>query len=160
SSRRWQLLLSPIQHVPFEDVATTMMMGMAVAAVAPMQAAEVARPYLLAKRRGIDFSATLATIVVEWVLDAMGTLVFFVPALVIARTTGGAASTGTLVISIVASLVVVGVLAAMPRWVTALAAWSTGAAATATGWRARAAAQCQYFCNGLRIAHRPADFFA
>src|SRR4051812_35222555 len=48
SSLRWQLLLSPIQAVPFEDVVSTLMMGMAVAAVAPMQAAEVVRPYLLA----------------------------------------------------------------------------------------------------------------
>ena len=160
SSRRWQLLLSPIQAVPFEDVATTMMMGMAVAAVAPMQAAEVVRPYLLAKRRGLDFSATLATIVVEWVLDALGTLVFFVPALAVAVTTGATAGTGTLVMSIVATVAVVAMVVRLPRWVTWLAAWSTGAAAAAPGWRGRAAVRCADFCDGLRIVQQPAKYFS
>jgi uncharacterized protein (TIRG00374 family) len=154
SSLRWQVLLLPLQAVPFEDVASTMMMGMAVAAVAPMQAAEVVRPYLLARRRGIDFSATLATIIVEWVLDTLGTLVFFVPAVVVAMTAGAAAGQDTLIIATVTVVLVIGLLAALPGWVTRLAAWSAAAATSTAGWRARLATQSQYFCNGLGIVHR------
>ena len=159
SSLRWQVLLSPIQRVPFEDVATTMMMGMAVAAVAPMQAAEVVRPYLLARRRGLDFTATLGTIIVEWVLDTLGTLVFFVPALVVATTVSATTGRDALVISIAAIVLASALLAALPRWVTRLAAWSSGAAAAATGWRTRVAAQCRHFCNGLGVVHRPPQLF-
>jgi len=137
-----------------------MMMGMAVAAVAPMQAAEVVRPYLLARRRGLDFSATLATIVVEWVLDAMGTLVFFVPALAIAMTAGAATNRRTLIIAVVAAVLIAAMLVRLPRWVTKLSAWATGASPSARGWRARAMARCHDFCNGLRIVQLPAAYAA
>src|SRR5260221_9688689 len=45
ASLRWQALLEPVRHVPLSRIVPAMMMGMAVNAIAPMQAAEVARPY-------------------------------------------------------------------------------------------------------------------
>ena len=45
-----------------------------------MQAAEVARPYLLGQPCGLDFTAAVATVAVEWVLDRLAVLVLFVPA--------------------------------------------------------------------------------
>ena len=85
TSLRWQLLLSPVSAVALRDVVKTMMMGMAVSAVAPMQAAEVARPYILSRRYGVPFRSAMATVVVEWVFDALAVLVLFVPALIWTR---------------------------------------------------------------------------
>jgi uncharacterized protein (TIRG00374 family) len=79
SAVRWQVLLAPVRHVPLGPLVATMMMGMAVSALVSMQAAEIARPYLLSKREGLDFRATVATIAVEWCLDLSAVLAFFIP---------------------------------------------------------------------------------
>jgi len=85
TSRRWQLLLLPVGAVPLRGILAATMMGMAVSAVAPMQAAEVARPYIVSRRYGVAFSSAMATVVVEWVLDALAVLTLFLPALMWTR---------------------------------------------------------------------------
>lgn len=56
------------------------MMGMAVGALVSMQAAEVARPYWLSSRAETEIDPTLATVAVEWLLDLLAVLAFFIPA--------------------------------------------------------------------------------
>ena len=61
ASLRWQALLEPAAHVPLGGVVAATMMGMTASTVAPMQAAEIVRPYVLSSQQGVDFSTTLAT---------------------------------------------------------------------------------------------------
>jgi uncharacterized membrane protein YbhN (UPF0104 family) len=61
-------------------VVAVTMMGMTASAIAPMQAAEFIRPYLLNVRQGVDFSTALATVAIEWLLDAFAILALFIPA--------------------------------------------------------------------------------
>ena len=66
---RWQLLLAPLGHVGFGSAARATVIGFAVTAVLPGRLGELLRPYLLARRERLSASATLATIVLERLLD-------------------------------------------------------------------------------------------
>ena len=86
SALRWQTLLAPSRHVPLRGVVAVTMMGMTASAIAPMQAAEFIRPYLLSVRQDMDFSTALATVAIEWLLDAFAILALFIPAALWLRT--------------------------------------------------------------------------
>jgi glycosyltransferase 2 family protein len=80
SALRWQALLDPTRHVGLRPMVAVTMMGMTASAIMPMQAAELVRPYLLSRREGVDFSATMGTVTVEWFLDAVAIFALFIPA--------------------------------------------------------------------------------
>jgi uncharacterized membrane protein YbhN (UPF0104 family) len=87
---RWQALLDPTAHVPLREVLAVTMMGMTAAAVAPMPAAELFRPYALGRRQGVDVGTVLGTATAEWFLDACAVVALFIPALMaydVSRTT-------------------------------------------------------------------------
>lgn len=156
---RWQVLLAPVRRVPFGAALAAMLMGMTLTAVGSMQAAEVARPYLLSRRMSINFSAVFATVVVEWLLDLVGVLAVFVPAMWWARHAGASAH-GTAGLDATIALGVAGALAGLAalRWLPArLVRWMDRRDATrpATGWRARARDQVRLFSSGLQILERP-----
>ena len=71
---RWQYLLDPIGPTRFRTVFRTTVIGFAALGVLPARAGDLLRPYLLAKREGLSMSATLATIVMERVLDLITVL--------------------------------------------------------------------------------------
>jgi uncharacterized protein (TIRG00374 family) len=161
ASLRWQVLLAPVRSVRLSRIVAAMMMGMAVNAIAPMQAAEVARPYLLSRRQHLDFSATLATVMVEWVLDALGVLALLLPAMFWLHNTGSAKSglavsafnraIGLFVILAVAGLIA---LRRLPRWVARVGNWAHRPGGPPESARSRLAAQCELFAVGLRILDR------
>ena len=66
---RWQRLLAPLGEVRFAPAARATFIGFATSAVLPGRLGEVLRPYLLARRARFSASATLATVVLERVLD-------------------------------------------------------------------------------------------
>jgi glycosyltransferase 2 family protein len=72
---RWQYLLEPLGKTHFGVAFRATCLGFAASAVLPARAGEVLRPYLLAKREGLDPAAAFATIVVERVLDLAAVLV-------------------------------------------------------------------------------------
>ena len=72
---RWQYLLRPIGRTRFRTAFRTTVIGAAALAVLPARAGDVLRPYLLARQEGLSASATLATIVMERVLDLIAMLV-------------------------------------------------------------------------------------
>ena len=74
---RWTWILRPVGHVPFFPAFRTTAVGFAANTVLPARAGEVLRPALLARERGLPFSALLASILFERVLDALAQLVFF-----------------------------------------------------------------------------------
>ena len=67
--RRWQQLLAPLGAVGFASAARATIIGFATTAILPGRLGEVLRPYLLARREQLSVSATLATIVLERVMD-------------------------------------------------------------------------------------------
>ena len=71
---RWQYLLQPIGPTRFRTAFRTTVIGFAALGVLPARAGDVLRPYLLARQEGLSVSATLATIIMERVLDLIAVL--------------------------------------------------------------------------------------
>src|SRR3970282_2470226 len=71
---RWQFLLHPIGPNRFRTAFRPTVIGFAALGVLPARAGDVLRPYLLARQEGLTVSATLATIVMERVLDLIAVL--------------------------------------------------------------------------------------
>jgi uncharacterized protein (TIRG00374 family) len=158
SSVRWQVLLTPVRRVPLGPVVTAMMMGMAVSALVSMQAAEIARPYLLSKRVDLSFSATVATVAVEWLLDLLSVLTLFIPAR--GLVTGGA-SVGRSDVSIAVVLLVAVSVASLvalrwvPRGLGEMRGWIDHSAMVPQRLRGKTAENVEQFVVGLRILESP-----
>ncbi len=71
---RWQYLLAPVGPTRFRTVLRTTVIGFAALAILPARVGEVLRPYLLARREGLATTATMATVVMERVLDLIAVL--------------------------------------------------------------------------------------
>jgi glycosyltransferase 2 family protein len=71
---RWRLLLAPIGPTRFRSVFRAGVIGFAALAILPARVGDILRPYLLAKQDGLPVSATIATIVMERVLDLIAVL--------------------------------------------------------------------------------------
>ena len=74
---RWRYLLAPVGHVRFANALRMTIIGFAASAVLPARAGEVLRPYLLARKEGLNATATFATIIVERLLDTIMVLLLF-----------------------------------------------------------------------------------
>ena len=72
---RWQYLLEPVGQTRFRTVLRTTVIGFAALAVLPARVGDVLRPYLLARQEGLPTTATIATVVMERVLDLIAVLV-------------------------------------------------------------------------------------
>lgn len=72
---RWRYLLNPIGPTRFRTAFRTTVIGFAALGVLPARAGDVLRPYLLARQEGLSVSATIATILLERVLDLVAVLV-------------------------------------------------------------------------------------
>jgi hypothetical protein len=68
---RWGLLLSPVGHVPFRRLLPIASVGFLAIVLLPFRMGELVRPYLVAERGRISFSAALGTCVVERVVDGL-----------------------------------------------------------------------------------------
>jgi uncharacterized protein (TIRG00374 family) len=66
---RWKYLLEPIGPARFSTTFRTTVIGFAALGFLPARLGDVLRPYLLARREGFQVASTLATIVMERVLD-------------------------------------------------------------------------------------------
>src|SRR4029079_2717052 len=73
-AERWQYLLGPLGPTRFSVVLRTTVIGFGASAVLPARAGEVIRPYLLARREGLNAMARFATILVERILDLVAVL--------------------------------------------------------------------------------------
>jgi len=71
---RWQYLLTPVGPTTFRTVLRTTVIGFAALAILPARVGDVLRPYLLARREGLATTATIATVVMERVLDLIAVL--------------------------------------------------------------------------------------
>jgi glycosyltransferase 2 family protein len=71
---RWQYLLTPIGPTRFRTVFRAGVIGFAALAVLPARVGDLLRPYLVAKQDGLPVAASMATIVMERVLDLITVL--------------------------------------------------------------------------------------
>jgi uncharacterized protein (TIRG00374 family) len=74
---RWQYLLAPIGRTHFGIAFRTTVIGFAATFLLPARAGEVIRPYLLARREGLNATAAFATIILERLLDLITVLSLF-----------------------------------------------------------------------------------
>jgi len=115
---RWVWILRPVGRVPFFPAFRATAVGFAANTVLPARAGEVIRPALLSHDERLPFSALLASIVFERVLDALAQLFFLGLALAGSSGNLGSFSAGRL------------------RWVAAAAALAAvGVALFAVVWR-------------------------
>jgi glycosyltransferase 2 family protein len=167
SALRWQVLLSPVRQVRLGPIVAAMLTGMAVSTAVSMQAAEVARPYLLARRERLDLGATFATVAVEWCVDLLGVLVLVAPALLAARAMGAAnarASQSLLGWELAAALAlaIAGLagLRLLPRHSDRLERDVLGLRLMPAGWRTWLAELIRVFASGLGILRQPGGLAA
>jgi uncharacterized protein (TIRG00374 family) len=71
---RWQRLLAPIGPTRFRVVFRCTILGFAALALLPGRVGDLLRPYMLARQEGLSVPATLATVVMERVLDLVAVL--------------------------------------------------------------------------------------
>ena len=76
-SLRWQYLLAPIGKTHFTTAFRTTVIGFAATFLLPARAGEVIRPYLLARKEGLNATAAFATIILERLLDLLVVLMLF-----------------------------------------------------------------------------------
>lgn len=68
---RWRRLLNTIGGASFRNTGRAMIIGFSVNALVPGRVGEVLRPYLVAKREGLSLSSSIATVVLERLLDLL-----------------------------------------------------------------------------------------
>lgn len=146
---RWQALLEPAAHVPLWGVVAATMMGMTASTVAPMQAAELVRPYVLSSQQGVDFSTALATAMAEWFLDGFAILALFIPAVLWLH--AAASARVWLLAGMLLPLSMAGLagLRVLPRRAAGVADWIQLHGAWAPGARLRVVDWSQSFLRGL-----------
>jgi glycosyltransferase 2 family protein len=83
-SMRWRLLL-PQQNVPTTTLFRTLVVGFTANNVLPVRMGEVARAYLLARWAGVPYGSTLASLVLERVLDGLSLALLLLSALAVLR---------------------------------------------------------------------------
>ena len=155
---RWQAILLPLGRTRFRTVGRATVIGFAATFLLPGRVGEILRAYLVGKHEGLKVSATLATVIVERLLDVVTVLAFFAASLPLLgvevsaeiQAAGVAAGVGA-----VAALVILTLLAGHPerlgRWASALAKWLPRRAAGAIGHIV------QTFVEGLVVLRRPTD---
>jgi uncharacterized protein (TIRG00374 family) len=151
---RWLWILRPVAPVPFFPAFRATAIGFAANTVLPARAGEILRPAILAREQSLPFSALLASIVFERVLDALAQLFFLGLAFLSAPPGGamGSFSSGRL------------------RWVAAaVAAAALGVALFAVVWRGATERAIEVFLRMLpdraraplrRLMHTFLDGFA
>jgi len=72
---RWQVMLAPLGATHFGAAFRATVIGFAASFVLPARAGEIVRPWLLARREGLDTAALITTIVIERLLDLVTVLV-------------------------------------------------------------------------------------
>lgn len=72
---RWQVMLAPLGRTHFGPAFRATVIGFAASYILPARAGEVLRPWLLARREGLDTAAVITTIVIERLLDLVTVLV-------------------------------------------------------------------------------------
>src|SRR5690242_1391340 len=77
---RWHYLLGPLKKVSVKRLFPVVVIGYMANDVLPVRMGEVVRAYVLGKRENVSKTGTLATIVVERIMDGITMLLFLATA--------------------------------------------------------------------------------
>jgi uncharacterized protein (TIRG00374 family) len=153
---RWQTMLRPLGHVHFGPAFRTTVIGFTATFLLPARVGEVLRPYLLAQKEKLSFSATFATIILERALDLAAVLLLFAAAIPFLPFDVGPEIRAAGVAAAIAALVGLGALfvfAGHPervgQWADRFTRWLPTRAAAAIGAFARK------FAEGLAVMRNP-----
>jgi uncharacterized protein (TIRG00374 family) len=94
-SFRWQVLLNPLKSIPVSSLLSINLVGFSAIYILG-RPGELVRPLWLAQREGVPVSASVATIVVERVLDAVMVIALFGLAMLLVDLPAAAEQTITL----------------------------------------------------------------
>ncbi len=75
---RWQIILRPAARVEFSPAFQATAIGFAASTVLPLRAGEIVRPAVLSRRTHVPFSASLASVLFERLVDLATVLGYFV----------------------------------------------------------------------------------
>lgn len=167
-ARRWRTILDPVApRLPFGPLWRATAIGMMVNNVVPARAGEFVRVFVLSReRREVPWSAALASLAVDRVLDALCVVMLLVVALLAPDFPAGFAIAGTPVRS--TALLMAGVVAAAFGGLFAIATWPhaiESLVGRVTGallprFKERIGALVHAFSSGFAVLRRPAHFFA
>ena len=150
---RWQTMLRPLGQVHFWPAFRACVIGFFPF---PARAGEVVRPYLLARKENLSFSATFATIILERALDLTAVLLLFAAAIPFLSVdigsetrAAGAAAAVVAVLGLTALFVFAGHPERLGQWTDRLTRWLPARAAEAIGAFARK------FGEGLAVMRNP-----
>lgn len=82
-AQRWLILLQPLGPVRWITALRTTVIGFAVIFLLPGRVGEILRPYLLARREGLNPASTFATVIVERLLDVTTVSLLFAVAVLL-----------------------------------------------------------------------------
>lgn len=77
-AERWQMLLEPIQVIPFRPLFGSTMIGYFGNGVMPFRLGEILRAYSISARTNIDATTAFGTVILERILDMLGLVVMIV----------------------------------------------------------------------------------
>jgi glycosyltransferase 2 family protein len=80
---RWRYLLDPIRRLDTKSLFSSLLIGYAANVVTPAHLGEILRAYILSKKKALSMSATLATVVMERIIDVFSLLALMALALAI-----------------------------------------------------------------------------
>jgi len=154
-SIRWGMLL-PGYNVPTPILFQALVVGFTVNNLLPLRMGELARCYLLARWCSVPYGATVASLVVERVLDGLSLAVLLFVALMLWPTAPGylrpvefAAGAGFL-----AGAIVLALAAWRASLVTSMAGWAT--TPLPRGIAVRVVSLTENFARSLALVHDPA----
>jgi len=70
---RWEVLVRPIKKVPFFDVVSITFIGFMANSILPARAGEIIKPLALSHKHKMPFVSCFGTVVVERIMDILGT---------------------------------------------------------------------------------------
>lgn len=74
---RWQLLLAPVQRIPFSQCVQAIYVGLFANEVLPLRAGELIRCFLLSKTSGMPISVSFASALIERIFDGVWLMACF-----------------------------------------------------------------------------------
>jgi glycosyltransferase 2 family protein len=165
---RWQFLLSPIGPARLINLFKATVIGFAALLLLPARAGEFVRAYVLARREGLNVTATFATIVLERLFDLITVLAFFGVFLILVPPEALAVEPGVLrtvklggALAAAAALTTLIVMALLARHPERLATAALSIERIMRGSIAHALANLvRRFAEGLAIIRQPARVIA
>jgi uncharacterized protein (TIRG00374 family) len=113
---RWRLLMSPFAAVPTERLFRIILIGFAVNNVLPLRLGELVRTFLLRQSHAVPIASTLATVLIERLLDVFALCGILTVVLVLAQPRGWLlAAAGTAATITAVGIVALAIVPVVPR---------------------------------------------